>query len=261
MERTRIFWIFWLPSVALVVVLVFALAALIAPKEGQAHPLGFESDLSEDGTVSVCNPEGIVPNRLAAGIERWNSLTAPPGGPGGSGKPSFSDVTAGGDGAFCEVRLQQAGGNGAPFYARVVFGAHPDRLQISARFRDLPPAQRQATLSHELGHAAGLDHPGDDAATCPDSVMTTYAGCLAADLARREDPGPHDRADLLAYWVEAPIYPVANKCWSSEDVDGDGVCDRFGPPASPDVPAEGPASRAAGSRQQQPQETPPVVED
>jgi hypothetical protein len=253
--------ILWLPSVVLVVVLVFALAALIAPKEGLAHPLGFESDLTEDGTISVCNPEGIVPGRLAAGIEQWNALTVSPGGSAGNGKPSFSDVTAGGDGVFCEVQLQEAGGDRAPFYARVVFEAHPDRLQISARFRDLPPAQRQATLSHELGHAAGLDHPGDNAATCPDSVMTTYAGCQAVGEARREDPGPHDAADLLGYWVEAPIYPIANKCWTSEDVDGDGVCDRFGPPASPEGPAEGPASREAGDHRQRPLETPPVVED
>lgn len=250
----------WLPSVALTVVLVFALTTLIAPKEGQAHPLGFESDLSQDGTVSVCNPDGVQVARLAAGIEQWNALTAPPGGSAGSGRPSFSDVTAGGDGAFCEVWLQEAGGDRARFYARVVFDAHPDRLQISARFRDLPAAQKQATLSHELGHAAGLDHPGANAANCSNSVMTTYAGCRAEGEARREDPGPHDGTDLLAYWLTTPIYPIVNKCWTSEDANGDGVCDRFGPPASPDVPAEGPASRETESRQP-PQETPPVVED
>ena len=85
--------------------LVFALTALIAPKEGQAHPLGFESDLSEDGTVTVCNLEGVLPAPLAAGIEQWNALTVPPGGSAGIGRPSFSDVTAGGAGAICEVRL------------------------------------------------------------------------------------------------------------------------------------------------------------
>jgi hypothetical protein len=254
MERARILW---LPSIALVVVLVFALTSLIAPKEGRAHPLGFESDLSEDGTISVCNPDGVQPARLAAGIEQWNALVGPPIGSAGSGKPSFSDVTAGGDGAFCEVRLQEAGGDRARFYARVVFETHPDRLQISARFRDLPSAQKQATLAHELGHTAGLDHPAANAATCSSSVMTTYAGCRAEGEARREDPGPHDGADLLANWVEMPIYPIANKCWTSQDADGDGICDRFGPPAPP----EGPSSREAGGHRQSPQETPPVVED
>ena len=258
MERARILW---LPSIAAMVVLVFALTTLIALKEGQAHPLSFESDLSQDGTISVCNPEGILPARLAAGIEQWNLLTVPPGGSTGSGRPSFSDVTAGGDGAFCEVQLQEAGGDRARFYARVVFATHPDRLQISARFRDLPPAQKRATLAHELGHAAGLDHPGDNAAECSSSVMTTYAGCRAAGEARREDPGPHDRTDLLAYWVETPIYPIANKCWTSEDANGDGICDRFGPPASPEGPAEGSASREARGHRHPPQETPPVVED
>ncbi len=258
MKRARILW---LPSIALVVVLVFVLTTLIASKEVQAHPLGFESDLTEDGTISVCNPDGILPARLAAGIEQWNALTVPPDGSAGSGGPSFSDVTAGGDEAFCEVRLEEAGGDRARFYARVVFEEHPDRLQISARFRDLPPAQKQATLAHELGHAAGLDHPRDNAAKCSDSVMTTYAGCQAEGEARRENPGPHDGADLLAYWVETPIYPIANKCWTSEDVDGDGICDRFGPPALPEGPAEGSASRAAGGHRQQPLETPPVMED
>jgi hypothetical protein len=259
MKRTRILW---LPSIALVVVLVFALTTLIAPKEGQALPLGFESDLSEDGTISVCNPEDVQPARLAAGIEQWNALTFFPGGSAGSGKPSFSDVTAGGDGALCEVRLQEAGGDRARFYARVVFEAHPDRLQISARFRDLPPAQKQATLAHELGHVAGLDHPGDNAANCSSSVMTTYVGCRAVGEARREDPGPYDGADLLAYWVETPIYPIANKCWTSEDIDDDGECDRFGPPVSNEGPGGGSASREAGGhRQPLPQETPPTVED
>jgi len=56
--------------------------------------------------------------------------------------------------------------------------------------------------------------------------------------------------------LTTPIYPIANKCWTSQDADGDGVCDRFGPPVS----SEGPASREAESRQP-PQETPPVVED
>jgi hypothetical protein len=234
MKRARILWP---PSVALTVVLVFALAALIAPKEGQAHPLGFESDLSQDGTVSVCNPEGVQPARLAAGIEQWNALTVPTDGSAGSGRPSFSDVTAGDDGALCEVRLQEAGGDRARFYARVVFDAHPDRLQISARFSDLPPAQKQATLSHELGHAAGLDHPKANAANCSNSVMTTYSGCRAEGEARREDPGPHDGTDLLTYWLTTPIYPIANKCWTSEDDDGDGVCDRFGPPAWQEGPS------------------------
>ena len=69
------------------------------------HPLCFESDLSENGTVPVCNLEGVLPARLAAGMEQWNALTVPPGGSAGIGRPSFSNVTAGSAGAFCEVRL------------------------------------------------------------------------------------------------------------------------------------------------------------
>jgi hypothetical protein len=73
--------------------------------------------------------------------------------------------------------------------------------------------------------------------------MMTYVGCRAEGEACREDPGPHDGTDLLAYWLTTPTYPIANKCRTSEDVDGDGICDRFGPPVSP----EGPASREAGA--------------
>jgi hypothetical protein len=249
-----------LSSIALVVVLVIALTTLLAPKEARAHPLGFESDLSEDETISVCNPQAIVPGRLAASIEQWNALTVPADGSAGGG-PTFSEVTADGDGAFCEVRLQEAGGDHAPFYARLVFDLHPDRLQISARFDELPLEQKRATISHELGHAAGLDHPRANSETCLNSVMTTYGGCWSEGQERRANPGPHDAADLLAHWVETPIYPIANKCWTSEDADGDGVCDRFGPPVPAEGPAEESTSRAAGTHPPRTQETPPVVED
>jgi hypothetical protein len=235
-----------LSSITLIVVLIIALTVLLAPKQAWAHPLGFESDLSEDRVISICNPEDTRPWLLASSIDQWNAVTS---GFAVAG-PTFLDVT--GTDSFCEVQLEAAGDDQADFYARLVFATHPDRLQISPRFKELPRAQKRATITHELGHAVGLDHP--TAEFCSTSVMTTYAGCLAEDETRRARPGIHDEADLLAYWVEAPIYPIPNKCWTDEDADGDGVCDRFGPPLP-----EG--SISSLKARVHPQETPPSADN
>lgn len=186
-----------------------------------AHALGFESDLSEDGTVNVCNPEGVQAARVATAIEEWNAATAR------WGRPTLRDTT--GSSAFCEVEVEARGSEEAEYYARVVFARHPDALQVSRRFADLSEARKQGTITHEFGHVLGLDHP-EGAALCEESVMTTIRDCREAEQRRRSSPGTHDEADLLDYWVEEPTYPVANKCWSNADEDGDGVCDDFGPP-------------------------------
>jgi hypothetical protein len=236
-----------LSSIALILVLIVALTLLLAPKQAWAHPLGFESDLSEDRVISVCNPEDIKPGRLASSIDEWNAAAS---GFAGAG-PTFLDVT--GTDSFCEVQVEAAGDDQSDFYARLVFAMHPDRLQISPRFDELPRTQRRATITHELGHAVGLDHP--TAEDCSISVMTTYAGCLAVGEDRLTNPGIHDEADLLDYWVETPIYPIPNKCWTDEDVNGDGVCDSFGPPPPPE------GSISSLKARVYPQETPPSADN
>lgn len=208
MRRTKT-----LASLAAALVLALALGGY-----AYAHPaLGFESDLSEDGMVNVCNPDNVRPGRVTAAINQWNALSAQ------WGTPALRQVT--GDNAFCEVTVEERGGPQANFYARVVFGAHPDKLQISPRFREIPGAQRQATITHEFGHVLGLNHPPADVTLCTESVMTTITECSAVGVERRSTPGPHDEADLFDYWVEEPIYPVANKCW-------DNACSNSGPPES-----------------------------
>ena len=203
---------------ALVATLVSALAL---GGYAYAHALGFESDLSEDGAVNVCNPEGVQAARVATAVEEWNALTAR------LGRPTLRNVT--GSGEFCEVRVERHGGDQATFYGRVVFTRHPDALQISQRFADLSDARKQGTITHEFGHVLGLDHP-EGASLCEESIMTTIRDCREADRSRRSSPGPHDEVDLLDYWVEALAYPVPNKCWTNEDENGDGKCDKFGPP-------------------------------
>ena len=191
--------------------------ALVLGGYAYAHPMGFESDLSEDGVVNVCNPHGVRPGMVTTAVKQWNSVTVQ------GGAPTLGEVT--GTGAFCEVTVEERGGAQANFYARVVYGAHPDRLQISRRFTQLPAAQRQGTMMHEFGHVLGLQHPPANAPLCAQSVMTNIAECNVAGVKRRSTLGPHDKADLFKYWVEEPIYPVPNKCWAS-------ACSNSGPPIS-----------------------------
>jgi hypothetical protein len=137
------------------------------------------------------------------------------------------DVT-GNEGAFCELMADAQGGNGAGYYARVVFNVHPDHLDISARFNDLSAAQKGATLRHELGHAVvGLDHNE----MCSESIMPTLRFCKNNETPRSTTVGPHDVEDRAEYWNGAtPIYPIHDKCWTNEDQDGDDLCDSFGAP-------------------------------
>ena len=188
-----------------------------------AHPLMFESDLSEDGIINFCNPEQLKPGLFADAISDWNSYAAD------NSLPRVVDVTDNA-GALCELRADAQGGDSASYFARVVFNVHPDNLDISTRFNDLSAAQKGATLRHELGHAVlGLAHNH----LCSESVMPTLEFCQNNGTPRRTSVGPHDVADRNEYWDGAtPIYPIQDKCWTNEDADGDGVCDRHGPPGA-----------------------------
>ena len=199
-----------------------ALASALAGGAASAHPLGFESDLTEDGVIGFCNPDVVRPGLFAQAIPDWNSYALD------NSLPVVADVT-GAEGAFCELRADRQGGDSADYFARVFFDAHPDQLDVSPRLNDLSYGQKGATLRHELGHAAvGLAHNE----ACDSSVMPTWGFCRNNGTPRRTTVGPHDAEDRYAYWNgETPLYPVPNKCWTNEDADGDGACDRFGPPS------------------------------
>lgn len=208
-----------------VIVLLASMALALALYSGAAfaHPLNppFESDLTEDGIVNFCNPEQIRPGFFGDAISDWNSYATD------NSSPRIVDVT-GNVGAFCELRADAQGGDSADFIARVVFNAHPDNLDLSTRFNDLSATQKGATLRHELGHAVvGLDHNH----SCSSSIMPTLRYCNESGTPRRTTVGPHDVSDRSEYWNgPTRIYPLSNKCWTNEDADGDGVCDRYGPP-------------------------------
>lgn len=209
-----------------VIVLVASMALALALYSGAAfgHPLMFESDLTENSIVNFCNPEQIRPGLFEDAISDWNSYASD------NSSPSVVDVT-GNVGAFCELRADAQGGDSAGFIARVVFNAHPDNIDISTRFNDLSVTLRGAVLRHELGHAVvGLDHNQ----LCSSSIMPTLRYCNENGTPRRTTVGPHDTADRNQYWNsgETSIYPIDDKCWTNEDANGDGICDRYGPPTS-----------------------------
>jgi hypothetical protein len=209
--------ILFLASVALAA----TLAGVAAGGVASAHPLGFESDLTQDGITNLCNPDGVRPGLFERAISDWNSYALD------NSLPIVADVTDNAD-AFCELRAEWQGGDSADYFARVVFDHHPDNLDLSERFKDLSRHQEGATIRHELGHAAvGLDHNK----ACDSSVMPTWEFCRETGTPRSATVGPHDAEDRYAYWNgETRLYPIPNKCWTNEDADGDGVCDRFGPP-------------------------------
>lgn len=239
----------------LVTFVVTIVCALAFGGYAYAHALGFESDLSEDGAVNVCNPEGVQASRVAIAIEEWNAATAR------WNRPTLRDVTSSGE--FCELEVDRQGGDQATYYARVVFARHPDALQISQRFADLSDARKQGTITHEFGHVLGLEHP-NVASLCEESVMTTIADCRAEGVSRRSTPGPHDEADLLNYWVDEPSYPIANKCWTNVDQNGDDQCDKYGPPTTGTLSAQdlgGAAGRNVSGDQVSAVRAPQAVED
>jgi hypothetical protein len=234
-----------------VIVLFASMALALALYSGAAfaHPLNFESDLSEDGIVNFCNPEQIRPALFAVAISDWNSYASD------NSFPSVVDVT-GNVGAFCELRADAQGGDSAGYFARVVFNAHPDNLDLSTRFNDLSADQKGATLRHELGHAVvGLGHNQ----LCSSSIMPTIRFCNESETPRRTTIGPHDAANRSEYWdAETGIYPWPDKCWTNEDANGDGVCDRYGPPISF---SRSVTLYSVSSVSDQPVWAPPVVEN
>jgi dual-action HEIGH metallo-peptidase len=219
---------------SLVAALVFALTV---GGYAYAHPLGhsqgidgFESDISEDGVINVCNPRGVRADRVVTAIAHWNAITAE------WGKPTLRMVTP----PDCEVTVVEQGGANANFYARMLFTVHPDRLQISDRIKELSVEQRQAIITHELGHVLGLEHPPADEWTCANSVMTTIEECKDVGMERLPTPGLHDKQDLEDYWVEEPIYPKHNKCWEQQ---ANGKCTKW---AGSSLRAFGSSSRDGG---------------
>lgn len=209
-----------------VIVLFASMALALALYSGAAfaHPLMFESDLTENGIVNFCNPEQLKPVLFEDAISDWNSYASD------NSFPRVVDVT-GNQGAFCELRADAQGGDSAGYYARVVFNVHPDNIDFSTRINDLSVTLRGAVLRHELGHAVvGLEHNQ----LCSSSIMPTLRFCNENGTPRRTTIGPHDADDRSEYWNsgEPSLYPIDDKCWTNEDADGDGVCDRHGPPTA-----------------------------
>ena len=244
-----------------VVAVLLALAFGAMAGQGTATALvpftGFDADLEEDGDVQLCNPDGVEQVLYLRAIVNLNADTSLlPGA-----DPAYVDVT--GTGGFCEAEVQRFdnGADGAPL-ARWNYRLHPDGLQLNLdrdKFPSLREGQELATITHEMEHGGGLDHPPRDRYWCRNAVISTYAGCRAIDERRRTSPGPEDAASFGEYWDrpeggDGP-YPVPNKCWDDADADGDGVCDRFGPPA----PSGSPEAR--GGRDATAIPAPETVED
>ena len=227
-----------LVAVALLLALSWAAMAGQGTASALVPATGFDADLEEDGDVQLCNPGGVEQELYLRAIVNLNADTSLlPGA-----DPVYVDVT--GTGGFCEAQVQRFdnGGDGAPL-ARWNYRLHPDGLQLNVdrdKFPALREGQELATITHEMAHGGGLDHPPRSAYWCRNAVISTYAGCRAIDERRRTSPGPEDATSFGEYWDRADgdgPYPVPNKCWDDVDADGDGVCDRFGPPAPPGSPA------------------------
>ena len=225
-----------------------ALASVALGGVAAAHELGFESDITQDKIINFCNPDPVRPGLFRQAISDWNSYAVD------NSVPVIVDVTDS-EGAFCELRPEWQGGDSASYLAQVDFNAHPDNLDLSDRFKELERGQEGATLRHELGHAAvGLDHNE----MCAESIMPTWEFCRDNGTPRRATVGPHDAEDRLAYWNgPTPLYPIRNKCWTNEDADRNGVCDRFGPP-NVGVPQTMRAAQRAGAT---PVEAPPNLKN
>lgn len=190
-----------------------------------AHDLKFDADMNEDGIINLSNPEGIKPGFIADAIDDWNlKVLADPLVTG----PIIVDVT--GTDLYTEVRVNDVGGVDANYYARVKWNTQPDQLQFSERFNNLSAEKKASTTRHELGHTRG--HAHTEASFCDVSVMPTLATCNSAGVPRREDVGPHDVTDEVEMWFGPnATHPVKNKCWTNADANGDGFCDKFGPPS------------------------------
>lgn len=221
--------------------------------------LGFDSDLDEDGNVEVC-PGGVKASLVDAAIADINETTSTlPGG-----DPHYVRVNS--TTAWCEVKAASVGGASASYYARVVFGKHPDQLQISDRFANLSTAQKQGTITHEHTHMGGEDHvTASFSYFCQNAVVSTYEKCKSIGVTRRTTFGPEDAAAMLLYWdklgsqpvedgVEGP-YPVHNKCWTTS-------CEHFGPPESiiGTTDIDGQPSSWVGSNQGTPVAVPPPTD-
>lgn len=212
---------------AYVVLGLFFALFFLSPERAFAHDLEFDADMNEDGIINLSNPEGIKLGQIAGAIDDWNrKVLADPLVTG----PIIVDVT--GDGLYTEVRVNDVGGVDANFYARIQFYTQPDQLQISARFNDLPAEKRGSVIRHEFGHTRGHAHA--EASYCDVSLMPNLGPCSTAGIPRITEVGPHDVVDESELWTGPnATHPVQNKCWknsNTDDANGDGVCDNFGPP-------------------------------
>lgn len=211
--------------------LAFMLGAWSSPAWAVVPTTDFDADLEEDGDIQLCN-RGKVENRnyLRAIVNLNQATRVLPGA-----DPRFVDVT--GTDEFCEASVEKFNRAGGAPYAQWVYRQHPDRLQINVNARkypSLPAGQQVATMTHEMEHGAGLDHPPEKRYWCRSSVVSSYSGCRAIGEKRRLTPGPEDVESFKAFWDrlsggDGP-YPKRNKCWDDRDANNDGVCDRYGPP-------------------------------
>lgn len=200
----------------------------LSPGVAFAHEMDpmFDSDMNEDGIINLSNPEGIKPVLIASAIDDWNlKVLTDPLVTG----PIIVDVT--GTGLYTEVRVNDVGGQDANYFARIKWNVQPDQLQISDRFNNLSAVNKGSTIRHELGHTRGHEHA--DASFCDVSVMPALGTCNSADVPRSATVGSHDVTDDVKMWFGPnATHPVKNKCWTNADSNGDGICDKFGPPSN-----------------------------